>query len=126
MVSKVYNLPEITFVGGETHDLRFRLFTDTGKVFNASGVNATFSVVYSVNRTGTPVLSKQMTVLADDDGVESILAVTLLPTDTVNLYGKYIYQITIQDMSNEVDIPSQGILGITNNIDKSLIKQGIS
>lgn len=37
MISKVYNLPEISFVGGETHDLRFHLFTDTGRVFNAYG-----------------------------------------------------------------------------------------
>ena len=50
MISKVYNLPEISFVGGETHDLRFHLFTDTGRVFNASGAKATFSIVYSVNR----------------------------------------------------------------------------
>lgn len=122
MVGKTYNLPEITFVGGETHDLRFHLFTDTRRVFNATGCKATFSVVYSVNRTGSPVLSKPMTVLADDDGIESVLAVTLLPTDTVNLYGKYIYQITVQDPSGETDIPSQGILGITNNIDKGIIK----
>jgi len=121
MQAKVYELPEILFVGGETHDLRFRLFTDTGKVFSASGARATFSVVYSVNRTGTPVISKQMDIIADDDGIESILAVTLIPNETKNLYGKYIYQITIQDMSGEVDIPSQGILGITNNIDKSII-----
>ena len=46
----------------------------------------------------------------------------LLPQETVNLYGKYIYQITIQDMSGETEIPSQGILGITNNIDKAIIK----
>ena len=78
MISKVYNLPEISFVGGETHDLRFHLFTDTGRVFNASGAKATFSIVYSVNRTGAPVLSKAMSVIADDDGIESILAVTLL------------------------------------------------
>lgn len=63
-----------------------------------------------------------MTVLADDDGIESIIAVTLLPKETVGLYGKYIYQITIQDMSGETDIPSQGILGITNNIDKAVIR----
>lgn len=63
-----------------------------------------------------------MTVLADDNGVESIIAVTLLPTETVGLYGKYIYQITIQDMSGETEIPSQGILGITNNIDKNIIR----
>ena len=115
MQSKVYDLPEILFVGGETHDLRFCLFS-------ASGATATFSVVYSVNRTGTPVLSKPMSIVANDDGVENILTVTLLPQETVNLYGKYIYQITIQDMSGETEIPSQGILGITNNIDKAIIK----
>ena len=27
MISKVYNLPEISFVGGETHDLRCLLYT---------------------------------------------------------------------------------------------------
>lgn len=122
MQAKVYNLPEITFIGGETHDLRFHLYTDTGKVFGAFGANATFSVVYSVNRTGTPVLSKKMDVIADDNGEYSVLTVTLLPTETVGLYGKYIYQITIQDVSGEIEIPSQGILGITNNIDKQLIK----
>ena len=68
------------------------------------------------------MLSKAMSVIADDDEIESILAVTLLPKETVDLYGKYIYQITIQDMSGETDIPSQGILGITNNIDKSVIR----
>ena len=83
MQAKVYNLPEISFVGGETHDLLFHLFTETGRVFSASGATATFSIVGSVNRTGAPVLSKPMTVLADDNGVESIIAVTLLPTETV-------------------------------------------
>lgn len=122
MVGKTYNLPEITFVGGETHDLRFHLFTDSRKVFSATGASATFSVVYSVNRTGKPILSKPMTVLADDNGIESVLAVTLLPSETVDLFGKYIYQITIRDMGGETEIPSQGILGITNNIDKALIK----
>lgn len=122
MQAKVYNLPEILFVGGETHDLLFHLFTQTGHVFNAAGVSATFSVVGSVNRTGEPILSKPMDVIADDDGIESILSVTLMPKETVDLFGKYIYQITIQDMSGETEIPSQGVLGITNNIDKKIIK----
>ena len=122
MQAKMYELPEISFVGCETRDLLFHLFTETGRVFNASGAAAIFSVVGSVNRTGAPVLSKPMTVLADDDGIESVLAVTLFPSETVNLYGKYIYQITIKDLSGETEIPSQGILGITNNIDKNIIR----
>lgn len=121
MQSILYELPEIQFIGGETHDLRFRLFTQTGKLFNASGCSATFSVVQSTNRTGTPVISKSMDVIADDDGVECIVAVTLLPEETKNLRGKHIYQITIRDMFDEVEIPSQGILGIVLNIDRQVI-----
>lgn len=121
MQTKIYNLPEITFVGGETHDLKFKLFTDTGKVFNASGASAIFSIVGSVNRTGAPLLSKQMKIIADDNGIESVLTVTLLPKETVNLFGKYIYQITLIDTSGEVEIPSQGMLRMTNNIDKNVI-----
>lgn len=122
MQSKVYNLPEISFVGGETRDLLFRLITDSGKIFNASGATAAFSVVGSTNRTGTPLISKKMDIIADDNGIESVLTVTLLPAETVNLFGKYIYQISIRDLSGETEIPSQGILCITNNIDKSFIK----
>ena len=122
MKAKTYNLPEIAFVGGETQDLRFRLFTKSGRIFDADGATATFSVVYSVNRTGATILSKQMTVMNDEHGIKSVLAVELLPKETVGLFGKYIYQITIKDSGGDVEIPSQGILTITNNIDKTLIR----
>jgi len=117
----IYSLPEISFVGGETRDLNFRLLTDNGKVFSASGASTTFSIVNSVNRTGAPIISKPMDIIADDNDIDSILTVTLLPAETVNLFGKYIYQITIIDLSGEVEIPSQGILRITNNIDKNAV-----
>lgn len=123
MIEKIYNLPEISFVGGETHDFKFSLFTDTGKVFNASGLKATFSVINSINRNGQPVLSKDMTVIANDKGMDSIIVVTLKPNETINLYGKYIYQITLQDISGDIEIPSQGILCIINNIDKTLLNK---
>ena len=122
MIAKTYNLPEVSFVGGESHDFKFSLFTDTGRAFNASDINATFSIVSSINRTGQPILSKNMTVIADTSGTKNIITVTLQPNETVNLYGKYIYQITLQDISGETEIPSQGILGIINNIDKNIIK----
>ena len=121
MQQNIYDLPEISFVGGETRDLLFKLFTATRLPFSAYGADATFSIVNSVHRTGEPIVSKQMDVIADDDGVDSILRVTLMPMETVGLFGKYIYQITIIDLSGEIEIPSQGILRITNNIDKNLV-----
>lgn len=48
---------------------------------------------------------------------------TVDPLDTVDLCGKYIYQITIKDINGNIEIPKQGILFITNNINKSFIRQ---
>lgn len=51
---------------------------------------------------------------------DNVLTVTLSPTETVDLSGKYIYQIIIRDIDGDVEIPKQGILYITNNINKTL------
>lgn len=48
----------------------------------------------------------------------SQLFVSITPEDTVDLWGKYIYQISIKDANGVVEIPNQGILYITNNIHK--------
>ena len=66
---------------------------------------------------------KEMTVIYDEtETIDNILTVTLESSESVNLFGKYIYQITIQDRAGEVEIPSQGIMYITNNIDKGIIR----
>lgn len=121
MQTKICNLPEISFVGGETREFRFPLRDKKGKVFDASGATAIFSVVGAMNRTGVPIVSKPMDLIADENGITSVLTVTLFPTETVNLFGKFIYQISIRDFYGEIEIPSQGVLFITNNIDKSFI-----
>ena len=58
-----------------------------------------------------------------DVTADNVLGVTLDPLDTVDLCGKYIYQITIKDINGNIEIPKQGILFITNNINKSFIRQ---
>ena len=62
-----------------------------------------------------------MDIIKSEDGdgtVANVLKVVLLPEETVDLFGKFIYQITIQDISGEIEIPDQGILRIANNINK--------
>ena len=62
-------------------------------------------------------------MIYDETGtIDNVLTVTLESLESVNLFGKYIYQITIQDRDGEVEIPSQGIMYITNNIDKGIIR----
>lgn len=120
-----YTLPTIDFVAGETQDFAFyTYFYKSNQPFALSGCTANFSIVSFTNKTGVPILTKPMESHFNDDvTAENVLAVTLDPLDTVDLCGKYIYQITIKDINGNIEIPKQGILFITNNINKSFIRQ---
>ena len=125
--SNPYTLPTIDFVGGSTQDLAFRVyFYLNGNPFDLSSCTADFSVINYVNKKGTPLISKAMSIAEGDckDGerVSNTLCVTLDPEDTVDLVGKFIYQITIRDISGDVEMPDHGILQITNNINKVYVK----
>lgn len=120
-----YTLPTIDFVGGETQDLSFNVyFYKNGKPFSLTGCTSNFAIVSFNNKGGAPILNKQMDSIFNEAGTSNnVLVVTLEPTETVDLYGKYIYQITIRDIDGDVEIPKQGILYVTNNINKSFISQ---
>ena len=49
------------------------------------------------------------------------MTVTIDPKETVGMSGKYIYQITIKDISGDVEVPKQGIFLVVNNINKGFI-----
>ena len=119
-----YTLPTIDFVGGETQDLAFHVyFYINNKPFSLSGCTCNFSIVSFTNKTGAPIISKEMSPKYNDDlSSDNVLTVTLTPQETVNLFGKYIYQISIRDIGGDVEIPKQGILYITNNINKGFIQ----
>lgn len=117
-----YVLPTIDFVGGSTQDLLFNvLFCSNKRPFSLEGCVGNFAIVNFLNRTGAPIVSKTMSISIGADGMDNKLLVTLDPEDTVDLAGKYIYQITIKDADGDVEIPKQGIMYITNNINKSYI-----
>lgn len=117
-----YTLPAIDFVGGSTQDLMFHCyFYLNKKPFDLFSCTANFSLINYVNKKGAPLVSKQMKISAApsiDGEICNVLSVTLEPSDTVDLVGKYIYQISIRDISGDVEIPKQGIIHIANNINK--------
>ncbi len=120
-----YTLPTIDFVGGESQRLAFHTyFYKTGAPFSLSSCAADFSIASFTNRSETPVLSRLMDVEKGEDGqTDNLLTVDLRPEDTVRLSGKYIYQISIRDTSGHTEIPSQGIIYITKNINQSFAVQ---
>lgn len=121
MQTNIYTLPELTFVGGKTQELRFNLKDTNGEPYNASGSTINFSICDYSYKTGAPILSLAPALIADENGIADSLYVTITSEDTLNLFGKYIYQITIIDISGRVEIPNQGIMNITKNINTSFI-----
>lgn len=117
-----YVLPTIDFVGGETQEFEFNIFYPTNhKPCNMSGSISSFSIVNIRNKTGEPILIKPMKPGLSSKGDYNVLKVVLEPEETVELSGRYVYQIQIRDVDGTVEIPKQGLLYITNNIDKSFI-----
>lgn len=117
-----YVLPQIDFIGGSSQDLRFSVYYYANKEpYILDKCTANFSVTDFMDRS-TPVLSKEMTADNNDNNGEChILTVTLNPEDTVDLYGKYIYQISIM-RNGKIEIPGQGILMISTNTDKAFVQ----
>lgn len=125
MIYKMYSLPEINFIGGSSEDLEFNLYYNetAPEPFTLYGGKANFSIVNFINKNSTPVLSKQMEISLNDDQTSyNVVRVSLEPADTVDLSGKFVYQIILTDVDGNVDIPHQGIINIHTNINKTYTK----
>lgn len=125
MISKIYSLPEVDFIGGSSEDLVFHVYIDeeNPRPFGLTNCTANFSIVNFTNKNGSPLVSKTMGVRINESETDyNVLHTSLEPEDTVNLFGKFIYQITIKDIDDNVDIPRQGIMHIHNNINKGFLR----
>lgn len=121
MLNRIYNLPELNFIGGDSKRIRFTLHTPVGEDFDASKCELGFAIINYANRNGIPaVLKKDIPLEYGESGVKNVVVVNLESDDTKLLYGKYIYQLTIK-YNNETDIPGQGIMNITRNIHTSFL-----
>lgn len=116
MQSKIYTLPEITFVGGKTQELNFNLKERDGSWYNANYCTVNFSACNYSNKVGEPLFSIKPVLLSNDDNIKHILKIIIPAEKSIKLYGKYIYQITIMDDTGKIEIPNQGIMNITRNI----------
>jgi hypothetical protein len=118
-----YVLPEITYVAGEKQTVRMYLWTPfpNSQKFNAFGCAVDFSIINYSNKNGLPIISKGCEIRQDTDGTYCIAVAILEPQDTVTLFGKYVYQISIKDSENNTDIPWQGIMFIVKNINQRFI-----
>lgn len=121
MKNNIYTLPQDSFVAGQTRKYAWRLYRESGRPFSAIDCEGIFALIDYSDKDGEPILTKRIEFASEGSGVSNIGMLTLEPEDTLNLDGKYIYQLSIRDPDGNVDIPDKGIFYISNNIHKSFV-----
>lgn len=121
MKNDIYTLPEDIFVAGRTRNYSWDLYNDDGTPFDCEDFTGNFALSNYSSVSDTPVVSKSVTFDEGSEGVLNVVKVTLLSSDTINLDGKYVYQLTVKGTNGVNEIPDQGILYIYKNINKAFI-----
>lgn len=112
--SNYYELPEKTMIGGDYKELYWKLRDmERGGYLDCHNLSMRFALIEYSNRSENPRVLKEGLVVDNDDG-STEFKVILETHDTEELFGKYIYQITIE-ASEEKQQSFQGIFNILKN-----------
>lgn len=118
MYNKRFVLPTWELVGGESKRMTLTLRDDTGALYDLPGATVVLTVTSFVNQDETPIITKTgegaAEMIQGETGDYCDCRLTLIPNDTKNLHGKFIYQATITDTFGNVSCP-QGIMLISDN-----------
>lgn len=120
MTQNRYSLPELSFISGESQNLVFRLFTEQNQPVDAGDITCSLSAIPYGNINAVPVLTKSGVIVNAGGNEKAYIKVLLEPNDTISLSGKYIYQISLKDYLDNIEL-YQGILTIFHNVDKNFI-----
>lgn len=124
-----YNLPTIAFSAGESQTWVFALYRQSGTHFDSADeclIEFAMSNHIARNYDGTPEVyfsneqpsenGSTIEALYDGEGLSHEFQVKLSPKDTIDLEGKYIYQIYISDADGNSEPLGQGVIYISYNL----------
>ena len=120
LLNKSYRLPDYSMVAGETQNITILLYTTKNRQLDATGMYARFAVTDFINQDSEPILTKVCTIITPQDEYPAVLNCRLTPDDTIDLGGKYIYQITVMDIDDSVAI-LKGDMLIDRNCDREAL-----
>ena len=114
-----FALPEISIVGGDHTYLDFEIFEPEGDAVDVSTMSASFAVIDYTNKFGSPQFTLKASVIEGEQGVP-LFRVTLQSALTVNMFGKFIYQLSVKDYKGYMQ-HRQGIMLIHKNISTNTV-----
>ena len=119
MNNSIYELQDISFIAGETQDFFLRLYDVDNYRVDTDSSTCNFSLKKYGSTLNQPLFSKMCEVKSEIIKNKSVeyFHLHLLPTETINLHGLYIYQFTIKSKRG-VEV-YQGMLNIQYNVNNN-------
>lgn len=111
-------LPEYHMVAGETQILIVPVYSTTGRQIDATGMTAKFAITDFLFRDSNPIVTKDCTIVSGNSTSMRVLRVQLDPEDTIDIYGKYVYQFTATDDAGSI-YATQGSIFVYSNADSA-------
>ena len=117
-----YSLPSFVFVGGSSKTINIDLYDSDGNPFViGTDITVSFAMGSYLDDDAPPVLTLtsgggQIYVRRGDENVRNRVIVELLPGDTTDLWGRYVYQVALTDAHNTTEILGQGAVTILRNM----------
>ena len=113
-------LPDYTMNAGEARTLTIPIYNSADKQIDMTDMAARFAISDPINQDSEPFVIKTCSIVASADSDYAVLRVDLAATDTVNMCGQYIYQVTVQDTDGRFGV-LKGVVTIAANYDKDAI-----
>lgn len=110
----IYNIPDISFVGGSQQEYIFHFYESD--LVTPVSISWVTQIIFSATKFGEPnnVLMSVNGTKINEPPYNSI-RIIILDADTLELYGKFVYQIVLSDSYSAVR-PIQGLLNIHKQI----------
>lgn len=111
-----YTLPQFDFIGGTTQKYTIPVSSVANiSDSEAKSYRAAFAIVNYVNRDCAPIISKEATL----DTTGKFITISLSPNETLNLTGKFVYQVSLRSENSNSEYHGQGLLIVARNIDRT-------
>lgn len=114
------SLPDYSMNAGEAKKFTIPIYNYADQQIDMTDMTARFAISDPINQDSEPFVIKDCSVMLPDDSDYAVLSVELNSTDTIDLYGQYIYQVTIKDADGRPGI-LKGVLTIAANYDRAAI-----
>lgn len=124
MSACLYNLPSFSFVGGSSETISINLYDGNNQPFPVDlDTTVTFVMSSFLDDMANPILTltsggrnAQVTIERGDGQLRNRISIKLKLENTITLHGRYIYQISLTDAYNNMEVLGQGGILILRNL----------